>query len=408
MMQTKYWSANWSVLFHNFTRGLMIALGFFLPISTAMTSVCIALMIIFFILSGHLFTASRWCLRHPVGLSLWLFYAMFLLGCYHTQAPWSAVSSLLIKQSKFIIAGWWMYLLRDRVVSYVSLFGFLLAMTITLLLSYLHVWGWLTFGHSHIGHGAVFKSHIHMSFLMVCAFYLVVVYQWFAAKPSMWLWGWLGLMGFHLLAINTSRTGYVLLSVAVVVLAWARLSWRGWLVLGSIMLGLLGLSYQYSDTTRQRIDAIYSDYQHYQDGQRYSDVGLRLNFWQVGLKIIADRPVIGSGTASVYQAYRVHVTADDFVTYNPHNEYMYLAIQFGVFGLLMLLGLFAIQWGMSALLPPWSKLLARGLVAIMGIGCLANSLLLDTTESHTYLYLLAWCFAQLPTKGSHCLTDRNN
>src|SRR6185436_6873677 len=83
-------------------------------------------------------------------------------------------------------------------------------------------------------------------------------------------------------------------------------------------------------------------------------------------------------------------------THNPHNEFLHMATQVGLLGVLLLLALFVSQWRLaSSLRSPMDRGLAQGLVLTMVIGCLLNSLLLDHTEGLFYAWLTAVLYGGL-------------
>ena len=82
-------------------------------------------------------------------------------------------------------------------------------------------------------------------------------------------------------------------------------------------------------------------------------------------------------------------------TVNPHNEYLLIATQIGLVGLACLLYLFFLQWRLAAQFAPHYRDLARGLVLMMVIGCMFNSLLLDHTEGLWFAWASGLLFAGL-------------
>nr|MBT6354039.1 hypothetical protein [Pelagibacteraceae bacterium] len=86
---------------------------------------------------------------------------------------------------------------------------------------------------------------------------------------------------------------------------------------------------------------------------------------------------------------------------NPHSEYLIIGVQLGVIGILALLYLFTIQ-GFSSfkIKDKEKKYLAQGLVVLILIGCIFNSLLMDSRDGHFWAYFSALLFSDLSTKDS--------
>ncbi|MFB3075170.1 MAG: O-antigen ligase family protein, partial [Candidatus Methylomirabilales bacterium] len=130
---------------------------------------------------------------------------------------------------------------------------------------------------------------------------------------------------------------------------------------------------------------------------------MRLEWYQNSLAIVRDSPVFGVGTGGFASAFaekgknsRVPPTS------NPHNEYLLIAVQLGVFGLAVLLYLFYTQWHLAADLPGlFERNLARGLVLTVMTTCLFNSSLLDHGEGIFYAWMSGLLFAGLNSRGQN-------
>ena len=92
------------------------------------------------------------------------------------------------------------------------------------------------------------------------------------------------------------------------------------------------------------------------------------------------------------------------ISANPHNEYLNIAIQLGVVGVLAMLYMFYCTWRLAPALPTsHERGLARGLVITFVIGCLFNSLLMDHAEGLFFAWATSVLFGGLnspPTSGA--------
>jgi O-antigen ligase len=100
------------------------------------------------------------------------------------------------------------------------------------------------------------------------------------------------------------------------------------------------------------------------------------------MEIVRSHPLAGVGTGGFAAAYARQVEGTGLVpTVNPHNEYLNIAVQLGLAGLVALGWLFFLVWRHAALLPtPLERDLARGLAIAFVVGSLFNSLLMDHAE----------------------------
>ena len=148
----------------------------------------------------------------------------------------------------------------------------------------------------------------------------------------------------YLFFINTERTN--LLMLIAVLLFWAikKLSWRGLLITGCILLVIGWSAYLYSNNFRQRIDAINTRLTIAPDNNTKENVNLesinqRLGFLKYSFAAIEKHPIIGYGTGSFSYAYGLTGGQGIEGSYlgEAHNEYVSILVQLGIIGLLIFL-----------------------------------------------------------------------
>lgn len=148
----------------------------------------------------------------------------------------------------------------------------------------------------------------------------------------------------YLFFINTERTN--LLMLIAVLLFWAikKLSWRGLLITGCILLVIGWSAYLYSNNFRHRIDAISThltiapdNYAKVKD--RVASDNSRLRFLKYSFVAIEKHPIIGYGTGSFSYAYGLTGGEGINGSYlgEAHNEYVSILVQLGIIGLLIFL-----------------------------------------------------------------------
>ena len=78
------------------------------------------------------------------------------------------------------------------------------------------------------------------------------------------------------------------------------------------------------------------------DGESHAATsnGLRLAYWRLSIKSISEAPVFGHGTGSTQQLFSREAEGKSGewgnIIRNPHNQTLYVAIQWGVLGCLVL------------------------------------------------------------------------
>jgi O-antigen ligase len=86
------------------------------------------------------------------------------------------------------------------------------------------------------------------------------------------------------------------------------------------------------------------------------------------------------------------------LTRNPHNEYINILFQLGIFGVTAFVGFFCFLFKRSFALPCPEKWFAQGIILAIAIGCLANSWLMDFTSGYFFVMIVAFCFGALNVK----------
>ena len=241
----------------------------------------------------------------------------------------------------------------------------------------------------------VFKPSIEFNFLLAFASYLCLIKITLIGRYR-WVW-----LMFFLLIVHTvlfrsiGRSGYFVFMGLMGLFFVQKFKWRGLFIatLGGML--LLGAAFALSSTFQGRMLAVYNDIKTYHQNAN-SSVGLRMKFVANSIKLIKAHPALGTGTGSYVKEYADINNNTAEVSRNPHNEYIYIGVQFGALGLLLLLGFFAVPLWYSRFLPEKEKYIARGAVVSIMIGCLANSWLLDVTTGHFYAYFIVLAFAALP------------
>ncbi len=115
-------------------------------------------------------------------------------------------------------------------------------------------------------------------------------------------------------------------------------------------------------------------------------------------RIIYHNPWYGSGTGSFKQQYRAlsEHYIKTYYTDNPHNEYFLTTVQLGYPGFLLLMLLFYMQWNRSFKIENIEyRYLAQGLVVLIVIGSMGNSMIMDSGEGHFWAFFSALLFSKI-------------
>jgi O-antigen ligase len=387
-------------------RYLAIAIGFTLPISTALDNVLLALLLVCWLASGQWRAKYETIRGNPVALAALAYFSLMALGLLWSPDPLHDGLTYLKKYSDLLLIAILVTVFTDPQDRRRGLLALAAAIALTLLASLALSIGALPTGGFITGEPAnptVFKKHITQNILM--AFGCLLFAELASASVRLqlrWLWSALAaLAAFNVLFLVQGRTGYLVLAVLAVLYLSTRLRWRG--LLTAVVLVVAGFvsAYELSPAFHQRVSGGMGEMSQYQPGEApQGGVSERLQFYNNTLTLIRDHPILGVGTGGFVHAYAERVQGTGMQpTRNPHNQYLLTTAEVGVVGLALLLLLFAQEWRCAAWLPDArSRTLARGLLLTIMVGSLFNSLLIDHVESLLFAWLSGLLFAALPPK----------
>lgn len=381
-------------------RWLAVALGFTIPISTAMDSILLVLILALW-LAGAEFREKLDSIQHnPVALSALALLAMVAVGALYGRGPLSDALNYGGKYADLLYLALLMPLFRDPQTRRYALSAFVAAMVLTLVLSYLlalrllppdsWIWG-------SPSDAAIFRDHITQNILM--AYFAFACVTKARAEPTLGmrvLWGILVVLAIYdVLFLVQGRSGYLALGVLVLYFAYDWGRWRGLAASSAAVLLLGGAGYVASPTLHDRLNGVIRHVIGWRHGHDlHTSIGLRMSYVPNSLAIIRAHPFFGVGTGGFRQAYARQIRGTNSpMTHNPHNQYLLIAIEMGVIGLILLLNLFYTQWRTARALAPVERRLARALVLTFATGSLVNSLLIDDTERLFYIWLSALLYA---------------
>jgi len=376
-------------------RWCAVALGFSLPISVALDSVLLVLVLAGFALGGAYAEKWRALRNNPVGLAALALYAMLLIGALYGEVATADRLSFLTKYSDLLAIPLLIYFFRDAAMRRYGISALAASLALVLLWSTFFKLGVipkLPFTHGNEVFPVVFKLKLTHNLLMAFAMFLFTYLAIAASDPRLRLaWAALAVLAIiNVTLMVPGATGYLVMALLALYVGY---SWRGWRGIataagvGAVLFGTLAVV---PGPFQQRMQQMIREASQLTPGHAPpgSSLGQRLEFYRGSLAIIGDHPVIGVGTGGFPKAY-VEKTkgTSPYEVRNPHSEYLLMMTQTGLIGLALLLHLFWQHWRLAPrLATPLETHLARGLVITIAGGCLFNSFLLDHTEG----LLFAW------------------
>jgi O-antigen ligase len=383
----------------------VILTGFALPVSTAGVNISLALTVLLMlpvIFRRYLSLTSNTVVISALALWLW-----FALAVSYSQAEWGDALQNLKKYIELLYLPVMMLVFQQKHWQRLGIHSFMLAIVLVTLGSY---FVWLTgipVGDASADNPMIFKHHITHGILL-CVSVVLLYWYW----RTYWRWRWLVvivllLILYNLLFISQSRTAYVILSCLVLWAGFRWLHWRG-LLFGMLAVSVLLLAaYTFSDSTRLRLQETWNGLQQLHSEQALeleASTAYRLEFIKYSVQMVPEYVLFGTGTGGFVPAYAAFTADKNAIPCeNPHNEYLLILLQWGIPGILLFLGFLAILIYESRKLGEF-RLPAQGLLVIIIVGNVFNSLWLDFTEGYTFAYFIALFYAST----LHKLGTENN
>jgi len=382
---------NKSGRFRNFssTAGIFFVIlsCFFIPFSTSLMGATASLALVFWLLSGAIFSLPRLMQDNPSVALAVLLFLLLMAAVSYSPVPLNDSLSFLKKYRELLFFAMVVSLLKNNEnAAEFAENSFVAGCIVLLVISYAIFFSLIPserFGHSVVYHIT------HSLFMAILAFWCLQ--RTFDSRQYRYLWLTLFLLAtVNLLYIAPGRTGMLIYFALVTLTFFQRLSWQKSLAAMSIAALVVGITFFTSSNFSTRVKEAVDEVQSYQAESSRTSLGMRFDWWLNSVELIRQKPAFGHGTGS-FKAVQTALIAgtDTQVTDNPHNEYLLIGVQTGIFGLLLFLLLLVAQFLASFKLEPPRRYLLQGVVVAMAVGCLMNSFLFDSHPGHFYAILSA-------------------
>ena len=397
---------NITVVTHYLTRAGVystIAACFFVPLSTSFMGLFGALILFFWLASGSADQLPRILRESPVAVISVLLILLFIAGIFYSPASWEEARDCFKKYRElFFIPAIMCLLAKDQQGSAQwAVTSFFIGCIVVMLTSYAMAAGFIA--SERYGYSVTY--HItHSFFMAILAFW--AGQKVMDARKYRWLWIILLLaVTGNIVYIAPGRTGMITFLLLALLFLWQRLPWRK-LMFGLVVFVLLSaLAAVSSKNIQTRLHDAYDDIQTYEQGVSRSSLGMRFDWWFNCLRLVKEKPLLGHGTGSFTQEHdRLIEGTETKATDNPHNEYLFIAVQLGILGLLAFVGLFVAAWHSSLHLVSAKRRLVQGVILSMASGCLMNSFLFDSHQGHYFAFLTALLLAPRLTAAGNTQT----
>ena len=369
--------------------GYSICITFFsILISTAIVNLCILLSVfigLLFIIKDKQFINVF--IKNKINLSLVILLFSLCLSSFYTIATYDETISILKKYIKLLYIPICYYVLQVEWIKDKSINYFIAGCSIILLLSYLKnlniidsrtfediarflgsnyesklLDGVTIFQHSII-HGVVMSFYFYITFIK-------------ARKEHNSYYYLLSFLGFYnIFFMNTSRTAYLITSLLIIVIFLNFYKNKKNLIFLlvislSILMGNKNIIIERYNNSVQDIISISNNYYN-------SSFGLRYIYAHNGIKNMFLKPIFGHGVGSYKNTIKNYfdknnMDMSNYITQNPHNEFISILAQIGLFGFFVFLCFiyFLIK-------DTYHSNNGKAVIIIVVVSCLFNSLFYD-------------------------------
>jgi O-antigen ligase len=210
------------------------------------------------------------------------------------------------------------------------------------------------------------------------------------------------LASISLFAGAPGRTALLALLISVPLIIYNLLGQRSFTKIFAVTLLTMAALF-FTPVVKSSLDDAAAQIDSYYSGSPDTSMGLRLHMWSGAARIFMDNPVIGVGTGGYDLAMKGHANPalDPALKFSqPHNSFLYMAVSFGVLGVLSLLWVFVqfirAGWRHMDHLTGFS-ILAFGLIVL--VASLTDTQIIQVHTGMLFAMLTGLQTALKPTDG---------
>jgi O-antigen ligase len=406
--------------FHEFSQKAAfvcaLTFAFFIPFGPALTNLFLFLTLVFVLLSGNLSEHIKIIWDNKVSKSAIILFSLLALGTLWSIADTSDAFRVLKKYNALLYISILIPIFSSQTRKDIGVNIFLFSMTFILAIIYLMNFGVISEFNIpipgrdrpvNVTIDGGFQTHIITNILMAFAAYIYLIRTVLNVGLKLTFNLILfSLAAYNVLFISTGTSGQVLFAILLVLFIFQSFNKKTLAILAmfSIFSIIIG-THQSNGTSAtsnasSTVEKLTSRFHELTVDSTPENVNFRPQRYINSIKMIASDPWFGSGTGSYYAAYKEKLPEIEKITtgtkWNPHNEYLSIGVQVGVAGIFLLLFLFFNQLkAASKITTSEDRYIAQGFVVLMIIGCTANSMIMDSGESHFFAYFSALLFSKI-------------
>ena len=332
--------------------------------------------------------------------------AGLLLGFTALSSFWSAAEfpeqlSIFEKYSKLLFIPLFALGFQKPNIRSAAMLAFLISMNFICLISFIKL-----FALHSPEPDKIFNNHIQTGFMMAFACYLASCF-WIRAggKKRWWYAGMVIAFSLQLLLVSTSRTAYILYAILLVffLLQYSFLKeTRKKLLLGilcyAFVLGIAGfcsmIYFNLNNNIKQRTQDVVVQVRQYHAGQKNTGIGYRFQFHEYAKTLVQSKPILGHGIGGFSQRYYLENPIPNWPGHpDTHSQYWLIMSEFGLIGILLLMGFFMNLFLISLRLKEMKSTL-QALLLLIFVGGFSECVLINSSIGYFFITMVGLCLGE--------------
>ncbi|MDX2346890.1 MAG: O-antigen ligase family protein, partial [Legionella sp.] len=245
----------------------------------------------------------------------------------------------------------------------------------------------------------IFRNHIMTGIMVSFSAYLSARFCHQSSNAKKIAYAALFLLfSYHLLFVNTGRTGYIIYFLLFFIFLIQTCRWQQILISLAALFIFLPSTYFSSHVIQSRVADSVTQLKDYKHDQKNTEIGFRLQFHTFAYQLFKKHPVLGNGTGSFTYSFSKENPVPFWTKLKgrllePHSQYWFIASELGLLGLTIFM-LFFVTLLRASLQLNHMKPIACALIIIFLVGNLSDSLLFFSGTGYLFLLIMALCLGE--------------
>lgn len=333
----------------NLSSYLLMGLAFSISTSVAVTNLIVALLIVIFLYERDYKVRFSIIKNNPFVYIVFAYVLMYIIGYIWSENIIMAQETLGRVKKLLYIPLLMMFVRREHILYYLQ--AFVLGMMLSEILTYL-VWLDVILPFMHATHEMPSPLMRHTEYTLYVAIAVILIIYFLMYKKNITLIQKIitivflttMLLNLFISGGRAGQFGFFILFFILMLDYFKDKLLKGMMIFGIVSTILFTLAYNFIPLFENRVDKGIYEVSHFTAGEQQTSLGIRMALNKNYFEVFLENPW-GVGTGDYQDAYvkvnenslyKTHVT-------HPHNMYLLILVQFGIFGTIIFLSIFIYQ-----------------------------------------------------------------